>query len=133
MYLEICLLILSVAFLLLVIYCIPIFKQIWRTSKDVAITLDTLNKSLPAILKNLEEITGSINNSTAAVNREVKNFTGTVGRFQLVLSDVVDDIQRIAPLAMKWPVFKTMKNIFAVAKGIHAFLNVLLAEEDKLR
>ena len=44
MYLEICLIISGIAiFLLLVIFCIPILTAIWRTTKDVAVTLETLN------------------------------------------------------------------------------------------
>ena len=60
MYLEIALVILIIILILLVIFCIPILIQIWRTSKDLTMTLQTLNQSLPAILKNLEEITTNI-------------------------------------------------------------------------
>ena len=131
MYLEICLIIFGIAILLLVVFCIPVLTQLWRTTKDVAMTLETLNRSLPLILKNLEEITGNINSSTSAVNQEVQNITGTINRFQLGIKDIVDDIQNITPLAMKSPVFQTIKNVVAVAKGIHVFLDVLLAKPVK--
>jgi len=128
MNLEICLIILGIAVLLLVIFCIPILIQLWRTTKDVAVTLETLNQRLPLILKNLEEITENINSSTTAVNREVQNISGTIGRFHLVIKDVVDDIQDISSLAIKSPVFQSVKHVIAVAKGIHAFLDVFLAK-----
>ena len=91
-------------------------------------TLETLNSSLPAILKNLEEITENINSSTTAVNREVQNISGTLGRFNSVVKNVVDDMQDISSLAIKSPVFQSIKHVLAVAKGIHAFLNVILAK-----
>ena len=128
MYLEIFLIISGIAIILLLIFCIPVLTQLWRTTKDVAVTLETLNQSLPAILKNLEEITANINSSTSAVNREVQNISGTIGRFQLVIKGIVDDIQYITPLAMKTPVFQTIKNIIAVVKGIRVFLDVFLAK-----
>jgi uncharacterized protein YoxC len=131
MYLEICLLILSIAFLLLVIYCIPIFKQIWRTSKDITVILETLNLNLPTILRNLEEITTNINSTTNAVNREVQVFSNTICRFQSVIKDVVNDIQHITPLAIKLPAFQTVKNIIAVIKGVRVFIDVFLAREHK--
>lgn len=131
MYLEICLLILSIAFLLLVIYCIPIFKQIWRTSKDIAVILETLNQNLPTILRNLEEITTNISSTTNAVNREVQDFSNTICRFQSVIKDVVDDIQHITPLAIKLPAFQTVKNIIAIIKGVRVFIDVFLAREYK--
>ena len=129
MYLEICLIIFSIAILVLVIFCIPVLTQLWRTTRDVAVTLETLNQNLPAILKNLEEITMSINSSTTAVNREVQNLSGTISRFQVVMRDVADDVQHIAPIAINSPVFQTVKNVIAVVKGIRVFLEVFSAKK----
>jgi uncharacterized protein YoxC len=131
MYLEICLIIFSIAILVLLIFCIPILLQIMRTARNIAVTLETLNQSLPAILKNLDEITTNINSSTSAVNREVQDFSNTVGRFQLVIKGVVDDIQNIAPVAMKLPVYEKIKNIMAVIKGVRVFMEVFFAKEYK--
>jgi len=130
MYLEICLIIFSVAVLILAFFCVPILIQLWRTTKNVAVTLETLNQSLPTILTNLEEITLNIKSSTSAVNREVQNFSGTIGRFQLVVQDVVDDIQHITPVALNSPLFRTVKNIVAVIKGIRVFLDVFLSKNE---
>ena len=126
MYLEIALVILIIILILLVIFCIPILIQIWRTSKDLTMTLQTLNQSLPAILKNLEEITTNINNSTAAVNRRIQNFSNTSDRSQLIINDIIDNIQCFAPIAMKLPILQTIKNVVAVVKGIRVFIEVLL-------
>ena len=126
MYLEIVLIILGIALLLLVIFCIPILLQIWRTAKDIAITLETLNKSLPLLLKNLEDITTSINNSTTVVNREIQSFSRTADRIHLVVSDIVDDIQSIIPLAIKSLLYQKMKNAVAIVKGIRVFADVLM-------
>jgi uncharacterized protein YoxC len=129
MNLEIYLLILVIIFILLVIFCIPILLQIWRTSKDLTMTLQTLNQSLPIILKNLEEITTNINNSTAAVNRRIQNFSNTVDRSQLIIDDIIDNIQCFAPITMKLPIFQTIKKVAAVIKGIRVFIDVLLNKE----
>ena len=130
MYLEIALVILIIILILLVIFCIPILLQIWRTSKDLAMTLQTLNQSLPAILKNIEEITTNINNSTAAVNRRIQNFSNTADRAQLIISDIIDNIQSFTPIAMKLPIFQTIRNVAAVIKGIRVFIDVLLNKEQ---
>jgi uncharacterized protein YoxC len=124
--LEICLIILGIAFVLLVIFCIPLLMQIWLASKNITVTLETLNQRLPAILKNLEEITTNINNSTAAVNREIQNVSNTVDRFHLVVDDIVDDIKNIAPLAGKFGFFQMIKNTMAIVKGVRAFMDVFL-------
>lgn len=126
MYLEICLIILGIAFVLLVIFCIPILLQIWLTSKNITVTLEILNQRLPAILKNLEEITTNINSSTAAVNKEIQNVSNTVDRFHLVVDNIVDDIKNIAPMAGKFRFFQMIKNTMAIAKGVRAFMDVFL-------
>ena len=126
MYLEIVLVILSIAFLLLMIFCIPILLQIWRTAKDITITLETLNISLPLLLKNMEDITTNINNSTTIVNREIQSFSRTADRIHSVISDIVDDVQSITPWAIKSPMFQKLKNAVAIVKGIRVFADVLM-------
>jgi len=123
MYLEIGLIILVIALLLLVIFCIPILLQIWRTAKDITTTLGTLNKSLPLLLKNLEDITTNINNFTTIGNQEIQRFSRTADRIHLVVSDIVDDVQSITPLAIKSPLYQKLKNVVAIVKGIRVFVD----------
>jgi hypothetical protein len=80
-------------------------------------------------LKNLEEITTNVNSSTAILNRRIKNSSNTADRFQLIISDIIDNIQCFAPIAMKLPIFQTIKNVVAVVKGIRVFIDVLLNKE----
>lgn len=129
MYLEIVLVILSIVFLLLMIFCIPILVQIWRTAKDITITLEALNKSLPLLLKNMEDITTNINNSTTIVNQEIQSFSRTADRIHFVISDIVDDVQSITPWAIKSPLFQKLKNAVAIVKGIRVFVDVFMKKQ----
>jgi uncharacterized protein YoxC len=129
MYLQIGLVILGVAFFLLIIFCIHFLLEVRQTARDITITLETLNQRLPSILKNVEEITTNINSSTSAVNREVQKFTYSADRFNLVVKNVVDDLQDVAPVVIKSPAFQTAKRVLAIVKGIGAFLNVFLAKK----
>ncbi len=126
MYLEIVLIILVAAFLLFAVFCIPILLQIWRTSKHLTITLESLNKSLPLLLKNMEDITTNINNSTSAVNREIQGFSRIADRIQFVVGDIVDDLQRITPSAIKSPFFEKLKNAAAIVKGLRVFVDAFM-------
>jgi len=126
MYLEIALVILGIAFFLLVIFCIPILLQLRKTTIDITITLETLNKSLPLVLKNLEEITTNINNSTATVNREIQNYSNTLGRVHSVISSVVDDFQNITPIVFKSNLLEKIKTAVAIVKGVRVFMDTLL-------
>ena len=126
MYLEIVLIIFGIAFLLLAIFCIPILMQIWQTSKRLTITLEALNKSLPLLLKNMEDITTNINNSTTVVDREIQGFSRTADRIHLIINDIVDDVQSITPSAIKSPLFLKMKNAVAMVKGVSVFVDAFI-------
>jgi uncharacterized protein YoxC len=126
MNLEIVLIIFGIAFLLLVIFCIPILVQVRQTAQDITITLEILNKSLPLLLKNLEDITTNINNSSSVVNREIQSFSSTADRIHLVVSDIVDDVQSITPSAIKSPLFQKLKNVVAIIKGIRVFVDAFI-------
>jgi hypothetical protein len=129
MYLEIALSILVSILIILVIFCIPIILRIWRIIKDFTIALQTLNQSLPLILKNLEEITTNVNSSTALINKKIQNFAGASNRSSLLMSDILNNIQYFAPIALKLPIFRIIRNVVAVAKGMRVFVEVLLNKE----
>lgn len=125
MYLEIALFVLVIILIIMVIFCIPILLQIWRVSKDFSITLQTLNQSLPLILKNMEDITTHVNSSTDVINKKIQNFANASNKSGLLINDILNNIQYFAPLALKLPIFRIIRNIVAVAKGMRVFVEVL--------
>ena len=129
MYLEIGLIIFGVAALLLVIFCIPILLKLWRAASDLTITLQALNERLPAILKNMEEISTNINNSTTAINGEIQKYSATSGRLHAVMAEIVDYAEMISPLAIKSSVFQKIMQLLPVVKGVRVFLNVLTGKQ----
>jgi len=129
MYLEIGLIIFGVALLLLVLFCIPILLKLWRAASDVTVTLQALNERLPAILKNMEEISSSINNSTTAINGEVQKYALTAQRFHVVMNEVVGGIELISPFALKSGLFRKMMELIPLVKGVRVFLNVLAGKQ----
>jgi uncharacterized protein YoxC len=129
MYLEITLKVLVSILIILVIFCIPILVQIWRTSKDISATLQTLNQSLPSILRNLEEITTNVNSSMGVINQKIQNFANTSNRSHSLINDILNNIQYFAPIAMKLPIFQIIGKVVAIAKGLRVFTDVLLNKE----
>jgi uncharacterized protein YoxC len=128
MYLQIGLVILGIVFFVLMIFCMYVLLQIRQAAKDISVTLETLNRHLPSILGNIEEITTNISCSVAAINREVQSFTDTAERVNLVVKNVADDLRDIVPVVMKSNIFQTVKKVFAVVKGIRVFVDEFLAK-----
>ena len=126
--LEISFIILSVAFLLLVVFSIPLFRQIWRAAKNMAAALESLNQSLPGILKNMEEITANINSATFMLNKEMEGISalGRKIREVLVFTEVME---RILWKGVKFPLLGTLKTVRGFLIGLRVFFDVLHAKK----
>jgi len=129
MNLDTALLILVCILIILIVCCIPVLVQIWRLSKDISLTLKTFNQSFPLILKNLEEITTNVNSSTSVINKKIQNFAGSSNKPGLLINDVINNLQYFAPIALKLPIFRIVRNVVAVAKGMRVFVDVLFNKE----
>jgi len=129
MTLQTALIIVVCILIVLAIFCIPVLLQIWRTSKDLSKTLQTINQSLPLILKNLEEITTNVNNSSAVINKKIQSFNSSLNLSNVLVGDIINNLQYLAPLALKLPIFRIIKNVVAVAKGLRVFAEVLFNKE----
>lgn len=125
MHLEIGLILFGGALLLLVLFCIPILLKVYRAANDITVTLQVLNERLPVILKNMEEISTSINNSTNAINSQVQKYTETSQRLNSAMNSLVGGVELLLPLATRMPVLQKITEGVAVAKGVRTFLNVL--------
>ncbi len=116
----------GIAFCVLIIICIPILWQVWRTVKNASVMLETLNKNLPAILKNLEDITTNINNSTTTINREIQALSNVMNKVYSIASYFIGDVRNLTPRVIKGSFFPLINNALAIIKGIRVFLNVFL-------
>ena len=123
-YMEIILIIVSVFFLLFAVFSIPFLIQIWRTAKGIAETLDILNRELPTIMKNLEEITTNINRTTTTVHREVAELSLTLRRVQGIVG-IFLGVGEVLRHRMSFPLSRALTTSLAVIKGVRTFAGVL--------
>ena len=126
MNLEIALAVLVVILILLLIGCIPLLVQIWRILKDAKVALETLNQSLPSIMKNIEETTANANSSTSTLNQKIQSISSTIERSQFLMGNIMG----IAPVLMRLNLFQRIKTFTSIAKGISTFMKVILRDEN---
>jgi uncharacterized protein YoxC len=131
-FLNIMLIILSVAFLLFAGFSIPFLLQIWRTAKGMSQTLQLLNESLPAIMKNLEVITTNLNQTTTIVQRQVLELSLTLRKIQGVISLLVG-LEEIFRSRIRLPFAGTVRTSAAMIRGVRAFLRILLDDRREGR
>lgn len=129
MNLETGLIIIGVAILLLVLFCIPVLLKLRQAVSDINITLQTLNERLPLILKNMEEISTNINQATTAVNAQVQSYALTSSRINFMMNEAVSKLEMVAPLALYSPLVRKISSVIPVLKGVSAFFSVLSGKE----
>lgn len=124
MLLEISVFILSIAFLLFVLFSIPSLLQIRRTAETMAATLRTLNENLPVILKNIEEIATHVNLATSVVNRQIDELSDSFRKLRKTIV-FLSELGQIVQAGLRIPFLNTLTSLAAVAKGVRVFLSVL--------
>jgi len=129
MNLETGLIIIGIAILLLVLFCIPVLLKLRQAVIDINITLQTLNERLPLILKNMEEISTNINQSTTAINTQVQSYALTSSRINFMMNEAVSKIEMVAPLALYSPLVRKILSVIPILKGVSAFFRVLSSKE----
>ena len=103
MNLQTALIVLVVILIVVIILCIPVVLQILQIARDTKTALQTINRSLPSIMQNVEEITANVNSSSDLINKKVQNY--------LTLTD------------------RLFGNIIAAAKGAQVFAKVLFKKD----
>ena len=122
--LETSFIILSMVFLVLVVFSAPLFWQMWRAAKNMTTALETLNQSLPEILKNLEDISKNISSTTIMINKEVEGIAVLGSKIRAIL-EIGETVERILRRGIKPPLLETYKTLRGVLKGVQVFFDVL--------
>jgi len=104
---EVALVILLLVLTVLVILLIPTVVRFFRILQKVSKTLDGINRDLPQIMENLEEIT----DHTARTTRGIDHAVGDVLEIQRKISD-----------ELKEPALDTIATLAGMFKGIQTFM-----------
>ena len=121
--------ILGAAFLLLVFFLIPVLLQLWRVTKGMTLTLQTLNQNLPMIMKNVEEITTSVNLTTTTVHRRIEELSSALNKIQGTLNLLVA-VEEILRRGIHQSFARKVRTSGAIVKGLQVFLHHLLSKRS---
>lgn len=121
--------VLTIAVCLLIAVLLPLIWQLWRTARNMAIILETLERSLPGILDNLDEITTDLRSVSATVRKEVDATAALYQKLRLIL-DVMRGWRGLLPHGARCPA-SSLKRVRGVARGIKVFFDVLSERNRK--
>lgn len=121
---------LGVAFLLIAVFSIPLFLELWRAARSMSLTLQLLNQNLPSILKNMEEVIANANRTTTIVTRDVEELSLMIRKLRGTLGLLIG-IEEIVRRNLNLAFVHKVRISMAVAKGIRVFLDHLLSKRHQ--
>lgn len=123
MIIEISVLIVGVALVALILFLIPSIIQLRKSAKRIEDVSEQLNRQLPSILENVNEITANLNDILSSGRRQVNK-----------LGDAVDDIvdfEKKIKHRVEDPLVETLTTIAAITRAVRAFLVIFLNRKEK--
>jgi len=123
MYVELSLLLLSMAVFLMAAFTAPLLYQIYKLAKGLGATQEMLQNRLPEILQNLDEAVGTMKLTVHTVNDQVAVVAGAIRKFQAI-TGMLMELESVLRLGLRLPFFVFLKNTAAVMKGVRVFLDV---------
>ncbi len=110
--------------LLMVVLVVPFLYQLWRTVRELSVTLCSLNERLPSILKNVEELTENMNEASRNVNARVTELSFAFQRAHAFLN-TVQGFEQILRSRVGFPLLRVFQNVLPLLKGTQAFCRTL--------
>jgi uncharacterized protein YoxC len=120
---ETVLIVLIIAFASFVAFSVPFLFQLWQNARNMALTLQILNKHLPTILNNFEEITTNINHVSHTINDQVENLDFAIQKIQNAMG-LANDSDNSLKEEIVSPFLDTVKTLSWIIKGIGTFISV---------
>ena len=131
-YVELSLLLLSMAVFLMAAGTAPLLYQIYRLTKGLEVTREMLQKRLPNILHNLDEAAATMKLTVNTVNDQVTVVAGAIKRIQAI-AGVLVEMESVLRMGLRTPLFVFLKNTAAVMKGVRVFLDVYNSSPRRLK
>lgn len=128
--LEISFVILSIAFLLLAGSLAAVFFQLWKMLQRLLPTIEQLNRSLPGILKNVEDVTAHIKDTSSHVHFQVENLSNLLNQVHALLA-VIPVLEDRLKTGLLTPVLGGGRNLAAFWKGVSTFVRTFIVCGDR--
>ncbi len=123
---QISVLIIGISVLILVAFLVPTVLQLRRSASELEKVSSNLNRRLPGILANLEDITTNL----SAILNAGRQHTDTVGEAVEEIKGLVDDVVQFEKALKKQverPIVQTLDTVTAFNRAVRIFLRVLLS------
>lgn len=128
MYLEIALVLLSSAVFGIVIMLIPLAVQLNRFIKTLSQALEQINRDLPGVMQNINEISSNLRTSTLFIRHRMEALDLALGKFQSLLGILYGFEGLVRPF-LRLPAFRFLRTTGAVIKGIRVFAKVIKGKD----
>ncbi len=124
MILQISALIIAIAILALVGFAIPTIIQLRRSVKKIEDLGENLDRQLPEILQNVQQITSNLSGIMDSGRRQVETVGGTIEDIKSVVDDIVG-VEKKIKYSVDTRLIRSFATITAGVKAAKAFKDVM--------
>lgn len=124
MILQISALIIAIAILALVGFAIPTIIQLRKSVKKIEDIGENLDKQLPDILQNVQQITSNLSGIMDTGRRQVETVGGTIDDLKTVVDDIVG-VEKKIKYSVDTRLIRSLATITAGVKAAKAFKDVM--------
>jgi len=124
MILQISALIIAIAILALVGFAIPTIIQLRKSVKKIEDLGENIDKQLPDILQNVQQITSNLSGIMDSGRRQVEAVGGTIDDLKTVVDDIVG-VEKKIKYSVDTRLIRSLATITAGVKAAKAFKDVM--------
>jgi len=121
---EVSLLIFSISFLILVAFLLPTVLQVRRTAQRVESVSENLNRYLPGILGNLDEISENVARMMSYSRSQMEVLGTAVDEVKHMVDDIVH-LEKDIKKRIEDPLVETLTTLTAIVKALRSFLDAI--------
>jgi uncharacterized protein YoxC len=125
-------LVFSIATVILLIYLIPVLKQLRKTAATAEKTLSDLDRELVPLIQQTKQTMEEVNRITAEISQMTVGLREQISLFENVIANfrsIAERAQQISSLVydqVETPIINVLNNINAFKQGFSTFVNMLL-------
>ncbi len=121
-----------VVLILVAAFLIPCLLNILRAARGMTQTLQTLNQSLPVIMRDVEAMAAHLGRTSVTVHRQVEELSATIRAIQGTVGLIVG-LEEVVRRRIPVPFLQILRTALAVSKGVRVFAARLAGESEGRR
>lgn len=122
--------IITFAVVVLLVYLIPLIKQLQKTAESAEKTINNMERELIPLIQQTKQTIQEINQITTGLREQVVLFENVIANFRS-LAERTHQLTSVVYDQIEMPIINLLNNITAIKKGFNTFTNTLFSRRKE--